>query len=259
MIEPSQSPAETSGTSARSGAGLVSIVLPVHNQADHVSEFVEQYEEALATLPCPHEILLVTNNCRDHSAEACRALAARYPSVRTVDSEKGGWGLAVKLGLAQARGNVLCYTNSARTTATELHDLVAYALNNPDVVVKAHRMSRESLHRKIGSLLYNAECRLLFHIPAWDINATPKVFSRKTYEAVQLQSDGDLIDLEFYVKCARLRTLIVELPIYSMGRHGGKSTTNFRSAWRLYCGAWLMWRDSLHQRGVFASLPPASS
>lgn len=259
MSELNPSSPGTGSAPTSSGARLVSVVLPVHNQAEHIGEIVEQYEAALAALPCPHETILVTNACRDDSGEVCRGLATRYPSVRTVDSEKGGWGLAVKLGLAHANGDVLCYTNSARTTATELHDLVAYALNNPGAVIKAHRMSRESPHRKIGSLLYNMECRMLFRIPAWDINATPKIFSRKTYEAVNPQSDGDLIDLEFYVKCARRHILIAELPVYSMGRHGGKSTTSFRSAWRMYLGAWLMWRDSHHQRGVFASLPPASS
>ena len=47
---------------------LVSIVLPIHNQADHVGRTVEEYAAGLARVPTPHEILLVVNGCRDHMA-----------------------------------------------------------------------------------------------------------------------------------------------------------------------------------------------
>lgn len=232
---------------------FVSVVLPVHNQADHIGGIVDEYEAALAALPSQHEIILVINACRDDSAEICRGLSSQYPAVRMVETQPGGWGFAVKLGLAQARGDVLCYTNCARTSAEELRLLILHAFANPGDVVKAHRISRESPGRKIGSLLYNTECRLLFNLPAWDINATPKVFSRDIYEAIRPQSDGDLIDLEVYVKCMRLGRVVLEVPVYSTGRHGGKSTTTLKSAWRMYRGAFRMWRDLRHGRGVFSS------
>lgn len=222
---------------------LVSVVIPVYNQADHIGNIVREYETALARIPNPHEFILVVNACRDNSLEVCNALAKELPSVHVVHSEKGGWGLAVKLGLQAAHGELLCYTNSARTSASDLVLLVLYAIANPGAVVKAHRRSRESLSRRIGSFLYNLECRVLFDLPIWDINATPKVFSRETYQAFQPESDGDLIDLEFYVKCKQLGKVILEVPIYSMSRHGGKSTTNYSSAIRMYLGAYQMWKE----------------
>ena len=75
---------------------LVSIVLPVHNQADHIRAVVEEYREALRRVPDRYEILLVPNGCRDDSAAVCGALAAEAPDrIRTVPRERGGWGLAV--------------------------------------------------------------------------------------------------------------------------------------------------------------------
>ncbi len=222
---------------------LISVVIPVYNQADHIGRIIRDYETALTRIPYPREFVLVVNGCRDNSLEVCRALAAEMPSVRVVHSEKGGWGLAVKLGLQAARGEWLCYTNSARTTAPELALLTLYAIANPGAVVKAHRRNRESFKRRVGSFLYNLECRVLFDLPIWDINATPKVFTRETYNQIQPESDGDLIDLEFYVKCKRLEKEILEVPIYSQHRHGGKSTTNYRSAIRMYAGAYRMWRE----------------
>lgn len=228
---------------AKSHEQFLSVILPVHNQADHIGGIVSDYCEALTRTRLAYEIILVTNACRDRSPEVCTGLADQFPNVRTVDTKKGGWGLAVKLGLKEARGNILCYTNSARTTAADLQLLVLYAVANPEAVVKSHRISREAFRRKIGSLLYNMECRWLFKLPTWDINATPKVFSRETYEAINPQSDGDLIDLEVFVKCKQLGKIVLEVPIYSLLRHGGRSTTNYRSAARMYFGAYQLWCD----------------
>src|ERR1035441_5390228 len=93
--------------------GLISIVLPVHNQADHLGEIVTEYEAALAKLPQPHELILVVNNCRDESWELCQRLSAQYASIRAIHSEKGGWGLAVKLGLREARDRKSTRLNSS--------------------------------------------------------------------------------------------------------------------------------------------------
>ncbi|NJL03030.1 MAG: glycosyltransferase family 2 protein [Spirulinaceae cyanobacterium SM2_1_0] len=221
---------------------LISIILPVYNQADHIGAIVQEYEEALTKLPEPHELLLVVNNCRDRSLAVCQALAAQYPAVRVVHSEAGGWGLAVKLGLREATGDLLCYTNSARTSAPDLTLILLYATIYPQVVIKANRKIRDSWFRRLGSLLYNLQGRALFDLSYWDINGTPKVFPRQFEGLRQLTCDNDIIDLEFNVVCRQQQYPMLEVPIFSTRRHGGKSTTNLRSAFKLYWGAYQLWR-----------------
>ena len=221
-----------------------SIVLPVHNQADHIGSIVWGYLEVLRTLPVSSEIVLVPNACRDASVAICQTLAAAESTVRVAESPLGGWGRAVKHGLAAAAGDLLCYTNSARTTPEELALLLRYALSQPGVVIKANRKIREHWSRRIGSLLYNMECRTLFDLSNWDINGTPKVFPRAFDRLLTLTRDDDLIDAEFSLICRREGYPMLEVPILSYRRHGGKSTTNWRSAVKMYWGAYQLWRDS---------------
>ncbi len=209
---------------------LISVVLPVYNQADHIEAIVDNYEPALARIPNPHETLFVVNGSRDNSLEICQRLAERYSAIRVVSSEKGGWGLAVKLGIAEAKGELICYTNSARTTAQELQLLLLYAVANPNTVIKANRKVRENWQRRLGSLLYNIECRTLFDLAYWDVNGTPKVFPRSFSKLTHLISENDLIDLEFNVICRREGYPMLEVPIFSSRRHGGRSTTRYGSA-----------------------------
>jgi len=221
---------------------LVSIILPVHNQGDHVAEVVREYEETLARLPVPHEIVLVVNGSTDSSISVCRKIERANPPVKVLESAEGGWGRAVLLGLESARGDLLCYTNLARTRAEDLTLLLLYGLMHPDVVVKANRKIRDSLYRRFGSLLYNLECRALFDLSYWDINGTPKVFPRSLGKLLTLTRKDDLVDLEFQIVCRDEGYRVLEVPIFSNVRQGGRSTTNHRSAFALYWGALSMWR-----------------
>jgi glycosyltransferase involved in cell wall biosynthesis len=220
----------------------VSIILPVQNQQDHIGLVVDEYVSALEKLPSSYELLLVTNGCKDQSAEICAALAQRHEQVRHVDTPHGGWGHAVIQGLRNASGDTLCYTNSARTSSDVLLLALLYAHVHPDVIIKANRKIRENWRRRLGSLLYNLECRALFDLPVWDINGTPKVFPRSFDKLMHLTREDDLIDAEFNVICRRESYPILEVPILSARRFGGASTTNVRSALRMYLGAYELWR-----------------
>jgi glycosyltransferase involved in cell wall biosynthesis len=226
---------------------LTSVVLPVHNQADHIRGVVRGYLDVLQRLPNSAEVVLVTNACSDESVEVCEQLAAEEESVTTLDLAEGGWGRAVKAGVEASRGDVLCYTNSARTTPEMLALALAYSAAYPDVVVKANRKIRDSLLRRLGSLLYNLECRALFDLPTWDINGTPKVFPREFRELLELREDGDLIDAEFNWVCRREGYPVIEVPVLATVRHGGASTTNYGSAVRMYWGAWRLYRSVLQR------------
>jgi glycosyltransferase involved in cell wall biosynthesis len=225
----------------------LSIILPVYRQADHIGPIVADYAAALDKLDASYELLLVVNGAGDNSQEVCAKLDDEVPSVRAIMLEGSGWGRAVKCGVRHAEGELICYTNSARTSAHDLQLLLMYALVYPEVVVKANRKIRESFTRRLGSLMYNLECRALFDLSAWDINGTPKVFPRSFAPLLDLQEDGDLIDLEFNVLCRRHEYQMVEVPIFSKRRHGGKSTTNYGTALRLYSGAWTLKRDWPHE------------
>jgi glycosyltransferase involved in cell wall biosynthesis len=222
---------------------LISIILPVYNQADHISRLVREFVAELEKVPAPYELLLIENGSRDDSLKVCETAAASTKGVRAFHSERPGWGRAVRFGLEKAEGDLLCYTNSARTTAKDLVVCLLYAVAYDGTVVKANRKIREGRARRIGSLLYNIECRTLFDLSYWDVNGTPKVFSRSFERLLKLQREDDLIDLEFCVICRENDYPMVEVPSFSSRRHGGRSTTGYGSAIRMYRGAIALWRQ----------------
>jgi glycosyltransferase involved in cell wall biosynthesis len=224
---------------------VISIVLPIHNQGGHLRDVIEGYAGELDKLGRPHEVVLVNNACTDQSLPVSYELARERGNLQVLELAEGGWGRAVRAGLRAAEGETLCYTNSARTTPQMLTLMLLYADAYPGIVLKANRTIRDNWRRRLGSLLYNLECRRLFGLPVWDINGTPKVFPRSFDKLLALTRDDDLIDLEFIVVCRREGYPLVEVPILATQRHGGRSTTSYRSAARMY---WQAYR--LSRRGV---------
>jgi len=195
-----------------------SLILPVHNQADHLERIVDGYS-------------------RDACLSIALELQRRYSAVRAYHEARAGWGRAVKRGIRESRGELICYTNCARTTDRDLTLILLYARAFPTTVVKANRRVRETLLRRTASLLYNVECRALFDLSCWDVNGTPKVFPRSFDALLRLERDDDLVDAEFVAICRRRDYPMVEVPIFSARRHGGLSTTDVWSAIALYVGA----------------------
>ena len=190
--------------------------------------------------------MAVPNACSDDTCAVVDRLAQSNPRLRVVYNPKGGWGLSVRTGLAASRGELLCYTNSARTAPAQIPALLERYQQGAPCLAKVRREKRGAFWRELGSWLYNLEGRLLYGFKVRDVNGTPKIMPRSLYEKLNLFLDGDLLDLELLVKAARLGTPVVELPVRAGKRFGGKSSTTLQSAWGLYLGAWRL-RKALRQ------------
>jgi hypothetical protein len=215
---------------------LYSVILPVYNQADQVGKIVKNFAGALEKTGKDYELILVVNGSKDDSWELAKKEAAAYRKLLVFCLEKEGWGRAVRFGLAKARGQFLCYLNSARTNVDDVIKILEYAEINKNVVIKATRIVREKFFRKVGSIFFNLEARLVLKIPVWDINGTPKVIPRSILNDLTLESESDLLDAEIMAKIIKRHIPVMEFPVILTQRISGKSTTNLKSALKMYIG-----------------------
>ena len=202
---------------------------------------MQQFHRTLSRLGSTFEIILVPNGQDDGSGSICAGLAESLAGVRCIGLQEAGWGRAVRTGIAATRGRLIAYSNSARTQPEDLAALLRAALSEPGTVIKAVRPFRGSFVRRIGSWLYNVECRLLLGTATRDVNGTPKVFPREFTALTALQRCNDLIDLELLWLCRRLGYPVREIALTQDRRRGGRSTTGWKTARGLYAGAIGFW------------------
>src|SRR5687768_1075943 len=92
---------------------LLSLVLPVYNEADVLPTLVDCVKRAIADCGMPFEIVFVNDGSRDASPRVLDELAAADARVRVVHfSRNFGHQAAVQAGLEHARGDVVVLMDS---------------------------------------------------------------------------------------------------------------------------------------------------
>jgi hypothetical protein len=214
----------------------ISIVLPVAREEHALADALEAYAEVLEELGREWEILLVPEaegipSATYHRAKSIHASIREWPPAV-------GWGAAVRAGLEASVGDVLCYTNWRRTAPAALAEMLALAARNPAVVLRANRRTRDTRVQRIGSLLFNLQCRFMLQVPAWDINGTPKIFPRAFGRLLELTCDDGLLDAEFALVCERSEYPVVEVPVGAelLSGAGSAGPLDLPAALRMYAG-----------------------
>ena len=85
---------------------LVSILIPVYNEAPYIAEVVQRVRDVPLPLFVSREIVLVDDGSTDGTTELVRSLAS--PDVRVVVARRnGGKGIAIRRGIEEAKGEVI--------------------------------------------------------------------------------------------------------------------------------------------------------
>ena len=105
--------------------GLLSVLIPAHNEAGELEGTVRNLVAALDRESVRHEVLVVNDNSTDATEEILRALSAELPSVRYVNNvPPNGFGFALRLGLEDFAGDVVAVVMADGSDDPE--DLLAY-------------------------------------------------------------------------------------------------------------------------------------
>jgi hypothetical protein len=150
------------------------------------------------------EIIVVANACTDGTVRLVACLAATDQNLRLIDlTARVGKGGAVRLGLQEAKGNVVAFVDAdGATPPTELRRLVDQ-LGDADCVV-ASRWSKGAIVlvpqtpiRRFLGRGFNLIVRLLFGLRLADTQCGAKIFKRAAIE--EIIEDVETADLAFDV------------------------------------------------------------
>jgi dolichyl-phosphate beta-glucosyltransferase len=83
---------------------LLSIVIPAHNEESRLPPSLEKIDAFLKTQPYEAEVIVVENGSTDRTVAVAEDFARTHPYVRVIQAAVRGKGLAVKVGMLEARG-----------------------------------------------------------------------------------------------------------------------------------------------------------
>lgn len=118
---------------SRTGAGAVSVIVPVRDEAATLHDFLLSLTNQLKT---PHEIVLVDAGSTDGSGHIMRQYAARDTRMRVVESGAAYPGRARNVAIEGARGPWIAMTDAGTIVDAEwLRELTAAADREPHAAV----------------------------------------------------------------------------------------------------------------------------
>ena len=197
---------------------MISIVIPVYNEARIVREAVTELSHKLDALSWDYELILAENGSRDGTPEVLAALAAELPRVRFFHEEQPNYGRALKRGILEARGErVICDEIDLCDTDFYLRALPLLDAG-ADLVVGSKAMKgandERPFVRRVATRTITLLLRLATGFRGTDTHGL-KAFQRERLVAVAeaCMVDRDLFASEFVIRAQRMGRDVREIPI----------------------------------------------
>jgi glycosyltransferase involved in cell wall biosynthesis len=206
----------------------ISLVIPMYNEEANIAHAVACAVAALEGAGGDYEIVLVDDASTDGSAAIVRRLALANPRLRLLSHEVNRkLGGTLKTGFAAATKDLVLYMDADLPfDPAEIPRAVrALEVTRADLIA-GYRLDRttEGFRRTLYSYLYNTLIGLLFGWPHRDINFSFKLIRREVLQAIELESEGSLIDAELIVKAKNLGFDIQQIGLDYFRRSRGVST-----------------------------------
>lgn len=144
--------------SSRAARGLLSVVIPCHNEEAVIEATHERLAEVLATTGMDFEIIYVDDGSRDATAALLERIAARDGRVTVIElSRNFGQQAATSAGLAAARGDAIVITDADLQDPPEvIPEMVAAWRKGADVAYgRRRRRAGETAFKLVTASLYH--------------------------------------------------------------------------------------------------------
>jgi glycosyltransferase involved in cell wall biosynthesis len=203
----------------------LSVFFPCYNEEANVERVTRAAVEVGRQITADLEVLIVNDGSRDRTEEIADRLAAEIPEVRAVHNKPNrGYGGALIRGFREATKNWIFYTDGdGQFDFKELPGLLPL-LETHDVI-SCYRLDRQdSFMRKANAFAWSTLVNMLFSIGLKDIDCAFKVYPRTFIEAIELHSQGALIDTEMLAKACNLKLRIAQVGVHHYSRIAGSQT-----------------------------------
>jgi glycosyltransferase involved in cell wall biosynthesis len=211
---------------------LVSVVLPLYNEAAVLDRLHRLVSEALDTCGCRHEIVFVNDGSTDGSDEILDQLAAEDPAVRVLHlSRNFGHQAAVQAGLTHARGDaVIVMDSDLQDDPRSLPSLLSAWQVGYDVVYAVRYGRKENVVKRALSYAFYRVLNLVSKTPLPEDAGNFGLIDRRVVDCILRMPEADryFSGLRGWVGFRQ-----TGMPVERLARHDAKPRVSFLGLLRL--------------------------
>jgi glycosyltransferase involved in cell wall biosynthesis len=197
---------------------MISIVIPVYNEARIVREAAADVCRKLDELGWDYELILAENGSNDGTVRILEELPAQLPRVRWLHEDEPNYGRALKRGILDARGDVVICDEIDLCDTGFYQRALPILEQGADLVVGSKAMKGANdarpLVRRLATRTITLLLRLATGFRGTDTHGL-KAFNRKRLIDVAraCMVDRDLFASEFVIRAQRMGRNVREIPI----------------------------------------------
>lgn len=172
---------------ASMSANLVSIVIPVYNEAQTFNELLNRCLAACDSMKRPYEIVLINDGSIDNTEALVTEAVSRNPGkvVGVLLNRNYGQHSAIMAGLAEARGEIIVTLDAdLQNPPEEIPRLVATMEEGYDVVGTVRQDRQDPLFRRVASRLVNRAARQATGVNMHDYGCMLRAYRRSIVQAM---------------------------------------------------------------------------
>jgi hypothetical protein len=201
---------------------MLSVIIPIHNEAAILAQNLALLKKALDSLGQDYEVLLAEDGSTDGSREMSDRFASKDIRFRVIGSEdRVGRGASLTRSIKSAKGDIIIYMDAdLAADLSHMLALVSEIENGSDIatgsrLMKGSEVSGRSFQREISSKGYNLLIRLLFRTSLSDHQCGFKAFRRSSILGIldDIKDKHWFWDTELIVRSKAKGLLVSEIPI----------------------------------------------
>jgi undecaprenyl-phosphate 4-deoxy-4-formamido-L-arabinose transferase len=211
-------------------AELVSVVIPVYNEAANLHPLWMRLEPVLTTSGREYEVVFVDDGSSDDSLRILREMASRDGRVRVVELARNfGQHSALLAGFRNCRGNIVVTLDADLQNPPEEIPRLLEAIDAGNDVVGGWREERQDrTYRRLASRMQNRITSAIVGVPMHDYGCMLRAYRRHIIDTV-VACDEKAAFVPALANSFAKR--VAEIPVGHAERAGGESKYNvFRLA-----------------------------
>ncbi|MBW8015869.1 MAG: glycosyltransferase family 2 protein [Planctomycetes bacterium] len=203
----------------------VSVFFPCYNEGDSVEVLVVKAVEVLRGVSEDFEVIIVDDGSSDSTREVSDRLAGEIAEVVAIHHQTNlGYGSALQTGFHAASKELVFYTDGdGQFDISEMPELLG--LMGEYDIVSCYRLNRkDGPVRKLNAWCWGKLVCFVFGMKVRDIDCAFKLFKRKIFDDIEMQSTGALIDAEILARSLKKGYTVVQRGVHHYPRTAGSST-----------------------------------
>ncbi len=222
----------------------LSVFFPAFNEEENIKNTVEKAVQVLKKLNLKWEVIVIDDGSKDKTGQIADQLAEKYPEVRVVHQENGGYGMALRAGFEASKYDWIAFTDAdGQFDFSEINKFIDKS-DQADLVMGYRIKRSDPFIRLVMAFGWKIVIFLFFGTWFKDIDCAFKLINKKVFETIgPLESTrGAMISPELVLKAQKKKIKIAQVGVHHYPRLYGKPTgsnlkvilISFRDLFRLW-------------------------